>query len=95
MEQKELETPLERVQRMERFLDQVLQAFEEDPEQLWDEELQEQLSVLSEYYSDGLWLEDYDRDCAGELPKDLKRGVLGQDTLYDLFDELSKMGIII
>ena len=89
MEHKQMETPMERVHRMENYLEKILQAMETDPELFWEEDLQQALDALSEYYSGGLWLEDYDRDCAGEFPKDFKRGVLGQDTLYDLFEELT------
>ena len=31
--------------------------------------------------------EDYEADERGELPPDLKRGVLSQDALYDLLEE--------
>jgi hypothetical protein len=95
MEYYELEAPMERVRRMESYLEKILQALENDVEQLWEEAFQERFKALSEYYSGGLWLEDYDRDCAGEFPADFKRGVLGQDTLYDLFEELSQAGIIV
>ena len=47
----------------------------------------EALRALNEYLSSGLWLEDYEADERGELPPDLKRGVLSQDALYDLLTE--------
>ena len=37
--------------------------------------------ALKEYYESGLWLSDYEADERGELPADLKRGVLSQDGL--------------
>ena len=92
MDDKNLEDAVQRVQQMEQYLDDLLAAFQEDMQKIWElEELQEKLEALSEYYSSSLWLEDYDRDCAGEFPQDLKRGVLAQDTLYNLFDELKFM----
>ena len=42
--------------------------------------------ALSAYYSGGQWLADYEADERGELPRDLKRGVLSQDGLYDLLE---------
>ena len=39
---------------------------------------------LVEYYESGQWLRDYEADERGELPRDLKRGVLSQDGLWDL-----------
>ena len=74
---------------MEQYLDEILAKRQEGLQDFWeDEELLVKLERLSEYYSSSLWLEDYDRDCAGEFPKDFKRGVLAQDTLYNLFEEL-------
>lgn len=54
------------------------------------EAAQEQLRQLSEYMA-GDWLSDYDADAAGELPGDLKRGVLSQDALDDLFADVRRL----
>ena len=43
---------------------------------------------LRDYYSGGQWLRDYEADERGELPADLKRGVLSQDGLWNLMEEL-------
>ena len=43
---------------------------------------------LRDYYSGGQWLRDYEADERGELPEDLKRGVLSQDGLWNLLEEL-------
>ena len=39
---------------------------------------------LRDYYENGQWLRDYEADERGELPRELKRGVLSQDGLWDL-----------
>ena len=39
---------------------------------------------LRDYYEKGQWLRDYEADERGELPRELKRGVLSQDGLWDL-----------
>ena len=44
----------------------------------------EKISLLREYMDSGLWLSDYEADERGELPEDLRRGVLSQDGLYNL-----------
>ena len=64
---------IERVKKYERLFDEVM-AFH-DPEKI---------RLLDEYYTSGEWREDYEADERGELPPDLKRGVLSQDALYDL-----------
>ena len=67
---------IERVKKYERLFDEV-QA-KRDPEKL---------RLLENYYTSGEWLEDYEADERGELPADLKRGVLSQDALYDLLSD--------
>ena len=54
-----------------------------------DLSLREKLQVLTDYYENGLWLQDYELDEQGLLPKDLKRGVLSQDAVYDLLSRLT------
>lgn len=49
----------------------------------------EKLRLLEAYLTSGKWQEDYEADERGELPPDLKRGVLAQDALYDLLEELT------
>ena len=50
----------------------------------------EKLSLLDAYYTSGEWREDYEADERGELPPDLKRGVLSQDALFDLLEEIKR-----
>ena len=47
----------------------------------------EVLRRLSDYYSSLAWKRDYAADEAGLFPKDLKRGVLSEDGIYDLLNE--------
>lgn len=49
--------------------------------------MEEHYNALKEYMESGLWLSDYEADERGELPPELKRGVLSQDGLYDLLGE--------
>ena len=43
--------------------------------------------ALEEYYESKQWLADYELDEKGLLPKDLKRGVLSEDGLYNFLQE--------
>ena len=51
------------------------------------ERVREGIAALREYEESGLWLQDYEADERGELPRDLKRGVLSQDGLDEVFKE--------
>jgi hypothetical protein len=50
-------------------------------------ELHEMLSELRDYYVSDAWKRDFSSDEAGLLPKELKRGVLSQDGIYDLLEK--------
>jgi len=67
---------VERVARYERLFEEA--AASRDPEKL---------RLLHEYYTSDEWLADYEADERGELPPELKRGVLSQDALYDLLEK--------
>ena len=69
---------IERVEKYERLFDEVAVA----PDA-------EKLRLLEAYYTSGEWREDYEADERGELPPDLKRGVLSQDALYDSLGRLN------
>ena len=66
---------IERIKRMEAVYDRLHLGF--DPE-LFEE--------LREYYEGEAWLSDYEADERGELPPDLKRGILSQDGVWDLLE---------
>lgn len=84
-----LEDVIARVRQMESYLDLVLEAMENSPESATeDEEIKNALRDLVDYYENGQWLQDYEIDEQGLLPEDLKRGVLAEDTLYNVLDEL-------
>lgn len=84
-----LEDVIARVRQMESYLDLVLEAMENAPESATeDEKIKNALWDLVDYYENGQWLQDYEIDEQGLLPEDLKRGVLAEDTLYNVLDEL-------
>ena len=82
---------IERIKKMEEKLDNVspkVDAFERSLNDL--NSAFEDIKSLSEYYKKE-WKEDYEADEQGKIPKDLKRGVLSQDTLFDLLEKLNEM----
>ena len=78
-------TRIERIRRMERYLDRSGKAVEKLEKALKDyESVQGDYRRLLDYYQGGKWMEDHDADERGELPSNLKRGVLSEDAVYDL-----------
>ena len=59
-------------------------------EEIYDR-VRKDIATLREYEESGLWQQDYEADEKGELPKELKRGVLSQDGLDEVFDFVPKL----
>ncbi len=79
---------IERITEMETYLDASAEAVRKMSEALEEyENVQRKLQKLEDYYGSVQWMKDYEADEAGKLPKDLKRGVLSEDAVYDLLDE--------
>ena len=85
---------IERIEKMEKLMDDSSSAIRE-LEKSFNKYVrtQKKIDELADYYFSSEWKKDYEDDEKGKLPQDLKRGVLSQDGLYDMFsdnDELLK-----
>ena len=79
---------IERIQHFEMLLDRVAPVLGNLEEALDAfDGIQTDVQELSAYYEDDDWREDFEADEAGRLPKDLKRGVLSEDGIYDVLSE--------
>lgn len=78
-----------RIREMEvlfdRLCDEMLHPHKKLPASLAGE-----LSRLTDYYTNGQWQHDYTLDENGLLPKDVKRGVLSEDGVYNLLEHFSR-----
>lgn len=80
-----------RIEKMEDLFDELLEAYEKrGAEILFDDLLNKNLSVLTEYYESGEWMGDYELDEQGLLPNDLKRGILSEDGFYNFLFEIDE-----
>lgn len=84
--QEQIEIALRRIGCMEALYEAGLNLLKENHPKVTVEE-EALMGTLSDYLDSGLWLEDYQLDEEGLLPRDLKRGVLSQDGLYDLLTD--------
>ena len=82
----ELEETVRRVGYMERLMDEVIAA-QKDESRTWPWFRMRQLRILEDYYENGLWRLDFETDERGLLPRNLKRGVLSEDGLYNVLTE--------
>jgi hypothetical protein len=86
-----LRTTIERIQKMEVYFDMLSSTARSNPQILKEDvNLQKMLYELTSYYESGQWLKDFEADERGELPKDLKRGVLSEDGVYNLLSEFKE-----
>lgn len=51
----------------------------------------EEIGKLEDYLSTGDWMKDFEADEAGLIPEGIKRGVLSEDGLYDLLQEIDSL----
>ena len=76
---------IERIQYMEELLDFIIEARKEQyANQEKSARIQEAIRILSEYYGSDEWKQDFADDEAGLLPKNLKRGVLSEDGIWNV-----------
>lgn len=84
-----LQCRIDRVAQMEQYMDEVFVDLQTSPKKIKEnEELRRKISVLTDYMDSGQWLADYEADERGELPRGLKRGVLSEDGLYNLLEDV-------
>ena len=73
-----MEEHLCRISAAQAALRQALDAYRTE---------QDALRELTAWYESPLWRADYEADEAGLLPRDLKRGVLSEDGIYNVLAE--------
>ena len=79
---------IERIKYMEQLFEKARSVIYDNNANKKDlSAIQSVICTLADYQNSGLWLSDYAADENSELPKDLKRGVLSQDGLYNLLCE--------
>ena len=79
---------IERIKEMEKCMVESKAAISKMGAALSEyEKVQKSWKKLMDYYGGSRWIEDYEADEQGKLPKNLKRGVLSEDGVYDLIQE--------
>ena len=79
---------IERIERMERNLERATNALRVLNDALDEyEAVQEAFHELDSYYGSDTWKQDFSDDEQGRLPKDLKRGVLSEDAVWNVLED--------
>ena len=83
---------IERVLKMETRYNDVKRMLDGLEKAVADyETLRYEIDVLNEYMSSGQWQKDFEADEAGKIPKDIRRGVLSEDGLYNLLENAGRI----
>ena len=83
---------IERIKQMELRMQRAAKAVMELSAALDNyESVQEDIAELDNYYGSEMWKQDYADDEAGRLPADLKRGVLSEDSIWNLLSDAREL----
>ena len=83
---------LTRVREMEDRYDELTRVIAGLDEAISDyQDFKPDLQILREYMESGQWKKDFESDEAGQIPAEVKRGVLSEDGLYDLLQGADKI----
>ena len=77
---------VERIKWMEQRFNNALAAIKDESAASL-KTIKEDVAELSKYYGSELWKQDFAADEAGNLPPDLKRGVLSEDGIWNLLSD--------
>ncbi|MBQ6950527.1 MAG: DUF4298 domain-containing protein [Clostridia bacterium] len=83
---------IKRIMQMESLLNAALSLIKKDslsPEEM--QTLKQLVDQLDVYYSGPLWRMDYEADEKGLLPRDLNRGVLSEDGIWNLLTDYTAL----
>ena len=81
---------IERIKWMEQRFNKALAAIKDGTVDSL-KAIKEDIAELSKYYGSELWKQDFAADEAGNLPSDLKRGVLSEDGIWNLLSNCREM----
>ena len=85
-------TRIERITHMEGLLDKSTEIIARLEQAIEDfAALQPDIAELEAYYSSPKWRKDFEADEAGKLPKDLKRGVLSEDGVWNMLEDYRRL----
>ena len=87
-----MDEQLRRIRKMERHLNRASAALKRLSSALDKyDEAKEDIAALASYYGSNDWKQDFADDEAGRLPKNLKRGVLSEDGIWNLLEEYREL----
>ena len=85
-------TRIERITNMESLFDKSEEVVKRLETALKDfAEIENDIAELEAYYNSPQWRKDFEADEAGKLPKNLKRGVLSEDGVWNMLEDYRRL----
>lgn len=84
-----MENRIKRIIQIEEYADALSEIVKNNDYKMLLKK-QKELQIVKDYYKNN-WREDYELDENNKFPKDLKRGVLSQDYLYNILEDIQIM----
>lgn len=82
---------VERIKYYEAIFDEALEKVEAIDKALLElDDILAKVQELEDYYNSETYRQDYKDDEDGKIDKDLKRGILSEDGIYNLLSDLDK-----
>lgn len=77
-----------RITYMETLFDEITELLEKEVLPFEEEKkLCQKVTELEQYYTGPLWRKDFEDDRESRIPKDLKRGVLSEDGIWNILED--------
>ena len=87
---------IDRITHMEGLLDKSVEVIARLEQAIEDfDAIQPDIAELEAYYTSPQWRKDFEADEAGKLPKDLKRGVLSEDGIWNVLEDYKRLKEIV
>ena len=83
---------IDRITHMEGLLDKSVEVIARLEQAIEDfDAIQPDIAELEAYYTSPQWRKDFEADEAGKLPKNLKRGVLSEDAIWNVLEDYKRL----
>ena len=83
---------IDRITHMEGLLDKSVEVIARLEQAIEDfDAIQPDIAELEAYYTSPQWRKDFEADEAGKLPKNLKRGVLSEDGIWNVLEDYTRL----
>ncbi len=88
---RKLAAQIKRIIHMEAVYDKIRSVADRAQDKDTLAALDSEIRELTQYYESSAWMADVDADRRGEIPKDLKRGILTEDAIDDLLCDIDRI----